>query len=838
MTKKVYVSSTRFDLKQYREKVSLVLRGMGCEDVAMEYYVAEHRRPVAKCLADVAGCDLYVGIFAWRYGWVPEKYNPDRLSITEMEYRQALKTGKPCLIFLLSDEASWPLRFVDGDRSRIEKLRAELSEQHATGPHFETVDELGRLVAEAIHKWLPADGDRRDIHHNLPPPNFGKLIGRKRDMKRVMTGLSSRYPLIIIEGFAGVGKTSLAVETGYVCLNKAESPVTGPSRFDYVVWVSAQERQKRWLNDVLNAVAVVVNSPDMAPSPPPKQKRLQAQKRLQVYELLRRNRVLLVIDNFEAVNDQGLVTWIEGVPEPSKVLLASRVNRSEKSWAVKLKGLESRDALKLIRQEARAKGIEWINDVPDEELLPLTEVTGGNPHAIVLAVGLIGGGRLSRKLIGDHIYKSNPNKSMVELFGTLYSWSWNRITADAKNILMAVPLFVGESAGSQGALHRVGGVSKEALREVTGLSEFEFDEALGLLADYNLLEVNGKDERINVHPMTTEYATSRLEESPEFEAGARKRWGDYFLKFVRERIVRPQPNQPYWNALVGDRMVDVDAEWPNINEVMKWAGQNPSTGRLMLKLVMLLVHYMDSRFLNRERITYVEKAIEAAREAGRDEDEALLRLDALGWTYVEEGQLGDASEQIMLGLDIARRLTDESKIKSDLIALGLTWQARVGLEQDHFDEAQGLINEALAIKCKPWIETRVYMVAGDIALRRNDCVTALDYYQGAARKIQEYGQEGQGYQVEPRIGFAYLGIEGELENAKKKFEKLYAQNNIAIGKLYGEYGLALAAYKEGDKREARRKAQRVMEELSLRPGSNLLKKLIQKLFEDLKNVKT
>ena len=62
---KIFVSSTFKDLKDYREKVRLVLRQMNHEDVAMEYYVAEDRRPVDKCLEDVAACDLYIGISIW-----------------------------------------------------------------------------------------------------------------------------------------------------------------------------------------------------------------------------------------------------------------------------------------------------------------------------------------------------------------------------------------------------------------------------------------------------------------------------------------------------------------------------------------------------------------------------------------------------------------------------------------------------------------------------------------------------------------------------------------------------------------------------------------------------
>ncbi|HWQ48054.1 MAG TPA: DUF4062 domain-containing protein [Methanosarcina sp.] len=41
---RVFVSPTFKDLEEYRKKVSLLLRQMGHEDVAMEYFVAEDYR--------------------------------------------------------------------------------------------------------------------------------------------------------------------------------------------------------------------------------------------------------------------------------------------------------------------------------------------------------------------------------------------------------------------------------------------------------------------------------------------------------------------------------------------------------------------------------------------------------------------------------------------------------------------------------------------------------------------------------------------------------------------------------------------------------------------------
>jgi hypothetical protein len=148
---RVYVSSTFSDLQECRKKIELLLRRMGHIDVAMEYYVAEDQRPLTKCLADVAACDLYIGIFAWRYGYVPEAGH-EKLSITELEYCQALKSGKACLIFLLSEDAAWPRKLMDADMSQIERLRRQLSAKHVVGI-FNSQADISEVVAPALHQW-------------------------------------------------------------------------------------------------------------------------------------------------------------------------------------------------------------------------------------------------------------------------------------------------------------------------------------------------------------------------------------------------------------------------------------------------------------------------------------------------------------------------------------------------------------------------------------------------------------------------------------------------------------------------------------------------------------
>lgn len=86
---------------------------MRCDVVGMEDYPAKDQLTVARCEQDGAACELYVGIFAWRYGYIPEEDNPEQKSITELEYRKARSCGKTCLLFLLDEQAAWSPQWMD-----------------------------------------------------------------------------------------------------------------------------------------------------------------------------------------------------------------------------------------------------------------------------------------------------------------------------------------------------------------------------------------------------------------------------------------------------------------------------------------------------------------------------------------------------------------------------------------------------------------------------------------------------------------------------------------------------------------------------------------------------
>ncbi|MFJ5261379.1 DUF4062 domain-containing protein [Streptomyces sp. NPDC088387] len=172
---RVYLSSTVSDLKDYREAVLSALRRLPLDVVAMEDYAAYDERPVQKCLDDVASCDLYIGIFAFRYGFVPDigPLNPDGRSITELEYRRAGEAGRERLIFLVKEDALWPVDTVDGatgSGDSIKRLRTQLMHDHGVGwfgnPH-QLVTEVMSAVVNHMH--LPPTGGAPPSQVAEPP---------------------------------------------------------------------------------------------------------------------------------------------------------------------------------------------------------------------------------------------------------------------------------------------------------------------------------------------------------------------------------------------------------------------------------------------------------------------------------------------------------------------------------------------------------------------------------------------------------------------------------------------------------------------------------------------
>jgi hypothetical protein len=125
---KVMVSSTTKDLPQHREAARDAINSLQCVPLMMEFDTARSDSNAIKFSKEmVDGCDVYVGIFGLRRGFVPDEGNPEGRSITEIEYYHAKATGKQTLTFLSSKKPQFGEDEIDDDRTAIMAFRENSS---------------------------------------------------------------------------------------------------------------------------------------------------------------------------------------------------------------------------------------------------------------------------------------------------------------------------------------------------------------------------------------------------------------------------------------------------------------------------------------------------------------------------------------------------------------------------------------------------------------------------------------------------------------------------------------------------------------------------------------
>ena len=107
---RAFVSSTYIDLKDHRARVIEALRKSGIHIDAMEDWTADDREPKQFSRQRVDGCRLCILLAAFRRGYVPEG---EMLSITQMEYDHAVRSGVAVLPFLRIVTVSIRLIFAD-----------------------------------------------------------------------------------------------------------------------------------------------------------------------------------------------------------------------------------------------------------------------------------------------------------------------------------------------------------------------------------------------------------------------------------------------------------------------------------------------------------------------------------------------------------------------------------------------------------------------------------------------------------------------------------------------------------------------------------------------------
>jgi hypothetical protein len=143
------VSSTILDLKPHRREVEEACKRQGVHARMMEYLPASDATAIKISLDLVDQADIYIGVFAHRYGHIPAGMDK---SITEMEYDRAVARGIPRLIFIMHEEH--PILRRDVQCEHQDKLRAFLDRIDRVAAYYRSPDGLRAEVIDSLSHLL------------------------------------------------------------------------------------------------------------------------------------------------------------------------------------------------------------------------------------------------------------------------------------------------------------------------------------------------------------------------------------------------------------------------------------------------------------------------------------------------------------------------------------------------------------------------------------------------------------------------------------------------------------------------------------------------------------
>jgi hypothetical protein len=488
------------------------------------------------------------------------------------------------------------------------------------------------------------------IYHNLPAPPYNQFVMRTQAVAEVFDGLRQRSAVVLIVSLGGMGKTSLAREVATLCLSGDNA-----SLFDAAVWASDKDRPGTMtLSIVLDKIAHTLDYPGFTQYG-------HEEKLREVEQLLRRQRVLLIVDNFETVTDASLLAWILHLPEPSKVIVTSREYSRlfrNNTFVVDLNGMSEIEAQNLIDQRLRLLRIEKLA-TDRAQLVPLVMATGGNPKAIEMAIGCVKYGHQPLQEVIADLYSA---RGVDNLFDDLFTRCWELLNLEAQHLLLSMPLFPTT-------------VNVTALMTVTAIQGMAFDRAMEYLTDLALIDVRQSDmnsvPRYSLHPLVRAFAAAKLKEQTEFETVARDRLIKWALDLVRKVGF-------CWDDL--SKLESLDPEHETLHSIIEWTLKNHRCTET-LELTKGIQYYYNVRGIWDKKLPNNLLRAEAARNLSNLLEEVEALADHVQMLSKQDNVTEAGSYLLRL-----RKLAQSIQLPGDILfvfqhAIALYWTAQQDLEK-------------------------------------------------------------------------------------------------------------------------------------------------------------
>lgn len=491
---------------------------------------------------------------------------------------------------------------------------------------------------------------------NLPsqPTSF---LGREDEIAGIIALL--RAPdchLLTLVGPGGIGKTRLAIEVA-----------RRQELFDDVYLVLLQPL--RSFHDLVTTIVEML--------PLQLHGSTDAQ---QLIEYLRRQKILMILDNFEHLLDGvGLVTDVLNGAPHVKLLVTSRESlhlQAEYLWPVRgldtppdggLEDFDRYGAVQLFVERAQRVKPDFSPHLYKHEIGRICRLTGGMPLALELAASWTR--TLNPRAIGDEIQRSvaflsTSQRDMPDRHRSMravFEHSWHLLAEGDQARFSALSVFRG-------------GFTMDAAQQVAGATL----QDLAALIDKSLVQTDDRG-RYDLHDLLRQFAKEKLE-----AAGADSRTSEnhcvYYATFIQERV----------EDLKGHRQIvaipEINTDFENLRRAWMWAAEH---GRMDYVEQMIDGLYTYSR--NGHRVLECNALfLYAAERCVHQQGEPQERL--WGRLLARSGRDNDPRPRLETALTIADKYNDRAEI-----ALCLYETAYVAYAHQEYTEAVRLFEQCLSI---------------------------------------------------------------------------------------------------------------------------------------------
>ena len=599
--------------------------------------------------------------------------------------------------------------------------------------------------------------EKSNILASLPRRPY--FVGREEEIRTILHSLqpNSRTFIVGIEGIGGVGKSTLATEVSYRCIEN--------DLFESVIWISAKESvltlhgiepiipEAKTLSDILITIGTSLGNPTIG--------NLSIQDQIKrAYNLLARQTTLLVLDNFESLskNEQrDILDFLRRSPITLKVAITSRERVSE-GQIIRLQGLSFEESNALLEWDAQQKNIHLTKD----QNKYLVELTGGLPLALLWVQGQIA-------VLGYSVTQVLDKLSLdteIPILQYCFNHSWNLLRHNNEKKILFVLALLPEA------------VSRTALKEISGIEDADsFDNSISDLLQLSLIDHETDRDYFSILPLTRRFIRTQFASDRKFIKQAELKIAQYYAKLLAQKSGFKEW-RGYDDLLLDRNNILSVAQWcyKSVQRKQNSSASLPKQTRNIAEILVQIGIQFGSVLWQRafwyDRMTLAHAALSAAKLLADWKSVSTFARN-ISWIYFYQGDYLRALRWSEESLLATTKTEDDLLIAAAKRSLG-TVELRLG----NFDRSETLLKDVLQTTEKYanddygiYSKGFAQYGLGDLEYERGNIQAAQEWYQRALDTWQDPVRKDPVRHVSYALnGLGFVALkEKNYEEAKRFF---------------------------------------------------------------------